>query len=215
MGAWGYGLLQSDHDYDCAGNLSDEAGIELFYPEDPEATRKKLDDGTLSRLFDNHENRTFSPKCTTIILGVLAMQVGAKIEDRHLDLLRSIYRSAGLYEEGERQMRKALERYKNDGTPYSIDSPGLDLTVALKGPMERGEIPRLCTNCDKSETELELKRCGKCKVVLYCSPECQKADWKTHKRFCRPAPDPQPVTQSPSGIIGLNVDPFHSLRDFR
>lgn len=42
-----------------------------------EADGKKLDDGTPSRIFDNHENRKFSLMCTTVILGFLAMQVGA------------------------------------------------------------------------------------------------------------------------------------------
>jgi len=30
----------------------------------------------------------------------------------------------------------------------------------------------------------ELKVCSKCKSVFYCSPHCQKADWKVHKRYC-------------------------------
>jgi len=30
-------------------------------------------------------------------------------------------------------------------------------------------------------------RCSRCKRVAYCSKECQKAHWKTHKPFCKPA----------------------------
>ncbi|KAJ7596519.1 hypothetical protein C8J56DRAFT_773001 [Mycena floridula] len=29
-----------------------------------------------------------------------------------------------------------------------------------------------------------LLRCSRCKVVSYCSPEHQKADWKNHKPRC-------------------------------
>ena len=29
-----------------------------------------------------------------------------------------------------------------------------------------------------------LKKCGKCKIVKYCSPQCQKIDWETHKKKC-------------------------------
>ncbi|KAH9831606.1 uncharacterized protein C8Q71DRAFT_881712 [Rhodofomes roseus] len=33
----------------------------------------------------------------------------------------------------------------------------------------------------------KLFMCGKCKQAKYCSPACNKADWKTHKLTCRPA----------------------------
>ena len=29
------------------------------------------------------------------------------------------------------------------------------------------------------------KRCGKCRSVCYCSVECQKKDWKDHKKACK------------------------------
>ena len=29
-----------------------------------------------------------------------------------------------------------------------------------------------------------FKRCARCRVVWYCSAECQKADWSTHKAVC-------------------------------
>ncbi|KAI0907244.1 putative MYND domain protein [Ustulina deusta] len=39
-----------------------------------------------------------------------------------------------------------------------------------------------CTTCKKASSE--LKRCAKCSTTLYCSRDCQKADWKTHKKVC-------------------------------
>ncbi|KAG9217510.1 hypothetical protein CCMSSC00406_0008622 [Pleurotus cornucopiae] len=30
----------------------------------------------------------------------------------------------------------------------------------------------------------DLKVCARCKVSKYCSPACQKSDWKRHKRIC-------------------------------
>ncbi|KAI0436916.1 putative MYND domain protein [Xylaria telfairii] len=39
-----------------------------------------------------------------------------------------------------------------------------------------------CNTCQKASTE--LKRCAKCSTTLYCSRNCQKADWKTHKKIC-------------------------------
>ncbi|KID74370.1 Ubiquitin carboxyl-terminal hydrolase 19 [Metarhizium brunneum] len=39
----------------------------------------------------------------------------------------------------------------------------------------------LCTVCDKHDARL----CGRCKSVRYCSAECQKEDWPTHKLPCK------------------------------
>jgi splicing suppressor protein 51 len=44
----------------------------------------------------------------------------------------------------------------------------------------------ICTACKKSEPSFTkpLKRCGKCKITLYCSRDCQQGDWKNHKKVC-------------------------------
>jgi len=41
--------------------------------------------------------------------------------------------------------------------------------------------------CEKTEIMNEnFKLCGACKKVKYCSPECQKLDWKdSHKKLCK------------------------------
>jgi splicing suppressor protein 51 len=43
-----------------------------------------------------------------------------------------------------------------------------------------------CTTCKKPQSELPipLKRCAKCQSQAYCSRECQKAEWKVHKKTC-------------------------------
>ncbi|KAJ9604573.1 hypothetical protein H2200_010686 [Cladophialophora chaetospira] len=49
--------------------------------------------------------------------------------------------------------------------------------------------PPECATCGKEATEKEsLKRCGKCHETQYCSRECQKDDWKMHKRTCGKEP---------------------------
>ncbi|KAJ7459249.1 hypothetical protein FB451DRAFT_1272310 [Mycena latifolia] len=49
----------------------------------------------------------------------------------------------------------------------------------------RNNIKMVCTKCRKNEVGLELRRCGKCKGVWYCSKECQTQDWPKHKKSCK------------------------------
>jgi len=43
-----------------------------------------------------------------------------------------------------------------------------------------------CANCGKGEEEsINLKYCGACKLVKYCSAECQKVDRPMHKKECK------------------------------
>lgn len=64
MGRWGFGLFEGDHDLDEVMCMSSDAGFELYHYERPqdseddvfrgiglEATRNRLNDGVLTRLF--------------------------------------------------------------------------------------------------------------------------------------------------------------------
>lgn len=43
-----------------------------------------------------------------------------------------------------------------------------------------------CANCSKVQEDgaAPLKRCSWCRTTHYCSKDCQKADWKEHKKGC-------------------------------
>ncbi|EQL02299.1 hypothetical protein G6O67_007491 [Ophiocordyceps sinensis] len=41
-----------------------------------------------------------------------------------------------------------------------------------------------CNSCKKSPPEVALNKCAKCSTTPYCSKDCQKADWKVHKKIC-------------------------------
>lgn len=40
----------------------------------------------------------------------------------------------------------------------------------------------ICNKCKK--IDMSMQRCSACKMVRYCSPECQRSDWSTHKPYC-------------------------------
>lgn len=61
-----------------------------------------------------------------------------------------------------------------------------DADTAPLASEAKEEPQRVCTACAKPESSLSipLKRCAKCHTGLYCSRDCQKADWKSHKKTC-------------------------------
>ncbi|EIW60812.1 uncharacterized protein TRAVEDRAFT_120694 [Trametes versicolor FP-101664 SS1] len=44
------------------------------------------------------------------------------------------------------------------------------------------KVPR-CDGCRRTESEskVKLKRCAGCSATMYCSRQCQKQDWVSHK----------------------------------
>ena len=68
--------------------------------------------------------------------------------------------------------------------PY-VEDCGNDDVVQRAGSVdhnfENGEnFDALCNRCRSQAVKL----CGRCKVVKYCSRECQSQDWKEHKKIC-------------------------------
>lgn len=53
---------------------------------------------------------------------------------------------------------------------------------AAQEPAEPGVA--VCGVCKKSGSAV-VKRCARCQIAVYCSQECQRSDWKTHKRACK------------------------------
>jgi hypothetical protein len=57
--------------------------------------------------------------------------------------------------------------------------------VKEKGKAKDVKCFEPCAYCDKKCEIADLKKCGGCKAVRYCSPECAKQDWKQgHKQAC-------------------------------
>jgi Serine/threonine protein kinase len=56
---------------------------------------------------------------------------------------------------------------------------------------------KACNVCSK--TEGQLLQCGGCKLVWYCSVDCQRKDWKEHKKVCsyQPVKKEEPKPEEP------------------
>ncbi|KAG0651381.1 SET and MYND domain-containing [Hyphodiscus hymeniophilus] len=67
-----------------------------------------------------------------------------------------------------------------------VDSPPLYnlpliFTTPLPTPYEL-VMAQTCASCAKAEPATSLTRCAKFHTTFYCSRDCQKADWKAHKK---------------------------------
>lgn len=51
--------------------------------------------------------------------------------------------------------------------------------------MQHESITYNTTSCQKCGKTINLKMCGRCHKVFYCSVECQRSDWKHHKINCK------------------------------
>ncbi|KAJ7712549.1 hypothetical protein B0H14DRAFT_3018232 [Mycena olivaceomarginata] len=51
-------------------------------------------------------------------------------------------------------------------------------------PPRTPEATPACYSCRRAVDRALLKRCGRCRLVWYCSVQCQTKDWPTHKRVC-------------------------------
>ncbi|KAH9830020.1 ankyrin [Rhodofomes roseus] len=68
-----------------------------------------------------------------------------------------------------------------------------------------------CAKC--GEADVALKICKKCHAAKYCSPECQREDWPTHKQTCTPFDGVTSVTVRPTyRDIGTLMSPLELTR---
>jgi hypothetical protein len=72
-------------------------------------------------------------------------------------------------------------------SPASGAGGGVQSSAEMTGPPGGSKEPRPCAMCGQLFTKLH--RCARCKQVLYCSKEHQKAHWKlVHKLECKEQP---------------------------
>jgi len=119
------------------------------------------------------------------------MRLGATISTQQMNVLRDEYQKCPVSPKytwvlGDSNFRRpafvqfeiAVQCYPNNGTPWDFD------IAHCKGP-----------SCGKTDNDIKggLKICAKCRIVSYCSKNCQVADWQQHKTYCnKPLKNPRP-----------------------
>ncbi|KZV81166.1 hypothetical protein EXIGLDRAFT_844820 [Exidia glandulosa HHB12029] len=88
------------------------------------------------------------------------------------------------YVEEQQSHWSGLSREQIKETGISFVVPCLRLRWRTLEELETGVKPAkvvTCVKCGKDGCKLS---CGKCKGAMYCSSDCNKADWPTHKATC-------------------------------
>ncbi|KAF9067976.1 hypothetical protein BDP27DRAFT_857555 [Rhodocollybia butyracea] len=57
--------------------------------------------------------------------------------------------------------------------------------MTTKIPPLTARMGQACHSCFIERAEKNISRCSKCRSVAYCSSDCQKKDWPSHKAICK------------------------------
>lgn len=145
------------------------------------------DDPFVNDIFDKYKRFIdHSPICLIHILFNYCLTT-------HLALNRTLFVYNGNLEDYAASVKLQLEFLFNDGIIANVTSL---FDHECKGervvkPLPEGQkffnfvsvqkdSPNKCSMCEK-ETET---KCSRCKAKRYCSVECQRKDWKEHKKTC-------------------------------
>lgn len=73
--------------------------------------------------------------------------------------------------------------------------------------LETPFVGRECLNCWKTEQDIKLYGCARCRIAKYCSTECQKEDWPKHKQVCQIFKESQIIDKKDIALGGIPEDP--------
>lgn len=88
---------------------------------------------------------------------------------------------------GARERLNRSIRHSTARTHVPITTGQSMAMIISNDPRAFRNLPRvnflgMCKTCHKEN--VKLLTCGRCKSVHYCSKDCQKKDWKSHKAVC-------------------------------
>ncbi|KAL7417566.1 hypothetical protein BDY24DRAFT_437900 [Mrakia frigida] len=133
MGAWGEGIFQSDSDLDIKSEISFDAQLQLWYPNEKDLLKvqKAFNGGLLQKLTVRYLAARDAER--VVLLAALAMQCGCEVGKEHREVVKKCLEGlrGQMFDLKRSQVKKALETYPlpSDGKPYDFDSPGLIETM--------------------------------------------------------------------------------------
>ncbi|KAL8847647.1 MAG: hypothetical protein Q9221_007335 [Calogaya cf. arnoldii] len=146
MGAWGYGLLQSDAELDVVDEIEVEIAklakkrrCRLLAPKDPARVCKFLNDGLFHRAFQYFQEKKWNHGM--IYLVVLAMRLGCLIPTEDLADVAKTLKDTPMYKEAKGQLELGLATYKNNGEPMDFGSKGMIETANASASASKGKLP--------------------------------------------------------------------------
>jgi TPR repeat protein len=91
------------------------------------------------------------------------------------------------YAEALRGYQAAIEATKSTQREEAYAAhPDPPTICAVSSTGGQAEVDAVCTSCGKAEVDnVKLKNCTACKLVKYCSVECQKNHRPQHKKACK------------------------------
>ncbi|KAJ3483895.1 hypothetical protein NLI96_g6008 [Meripilus lineatus] len=107
------------------------------------------------------------------------------------------------------------EYIRSSGDPRSKFDIELEAKIGIGG----GPLYKKCEaeGCTKVESRdvVQMKRCRSCKMIFYCSNQCQRSHWKEHKRDCKSKshPEQQSVSQSAQEEMFADSDRGRAMLD--
>jgi hypothetical protein len=84
----------------------------------------------------------------------------------------------------DHQFLKFVDFCEKDNKDYFNKVKDYDQKI-MKAALENSFMKFV--ECDKCQKAENLRLCGRCKEVSYCSEECQNAAWQIHKSVCQEA----------------------------
>lgn len=90
--------------------------------------------------------------------------------------------------------KKGIDYSKFDNIEDSDDEKPQVSKTSATAEKKPAEQPH-CHNCHKHIKQ--MLRCGVCKKAEYCSAQCQKDDWRFHKRVCKKPEEPKAPSKPP------------------
>jgi hypothetical protein len=87
-----------------------------------------------------------------------------------------------------KEMRRCLRKTRTDrGCALYVAKQTKKYCSCLEAiRAANAELPKtdVCAECHVQLPKSEMKRCSKCMKVVYCSRDCQAAQWSEHKQTC-------------------------------